>query len=164
MHEERLPHEQSRLGANGVMGGDERLGYGGRLFVVERVRDPRHGPFVNENPVSEPSAADESEHTVSHRPGGDAFAARVHPSRDLEAGDIGRASRWCGIAPSPLLQVGRVEAGEPNVDDDLLGTRDRIWPVLDKNDIVPTCTNEHDCSHLLRSSSASAAIPSASSR
>ena len=132
--------------------------------LVERVRHRGHAALVHDDAVGEAAAADQAEDAVAGLPAEHLCTAGLDRAGDLEAGNVLRASRRGGIEPGPLRQVGRVEAGVPNVDDDLLGAWKWIRTVLDANDVVPSGSGEYNSSHRARSSSTSATIPSASSR
>ena len=117
--EQRLAGAQPGLRECGVVRGDERLGHRGAP-LVERVGHARQAALVHDDTVGEPAAADEPEDAVARLPGRDALPAALHRSGDLETGDVRRTPGRSGVVTRPLDEVGGVEAGERDPNEDVL--------------------------------------------
>ena len=144
MDEQHLAGPQARLARDGVVGGDERLGDGRRLTLVEDLRHPCDAAFVHRDAIRQAAAADEAEHAVARRPGGDARPAALDGARDLEPGNVRRRARGRRVAARSLLEVGRVEAGEADAHEHVLIPGDGVRPLLEAHDLVAAGTREDE--------------------
>ena len=88
--------------------------------------------LVHEHPAREPAAADEAEDPVARARTASAVGPHAtHGAGHLEPGHVGRRAGRGGVAALALRQVGRVQRGVADGDEDVAAGRDRVGPLLE---------------------------------
>jgi hypothetical protein len=104
-----------------VKGGREGFGKTTRFSIGDRCGDCNEvfGRYDTVGGLSAPT--DYGRHTITHGNRSDVETNGVHHAGTLEAGNIARPTGRCGIKAPPLQEVGGIQAGGPNFDDDIIG-------------------------------------------
>ena len=117
--EQALAHAEAGLGEERVVRGGEHLGDAARLRPVDALRDGRCGALVDDAQLGLPPAADDGHDAVALGEALGAGTARHDLACELEAGDVGRRPGRRGVAARALVQVGAVDPGRADADEDL---------------------------------------------
>jgi len=147
--EQRFPAREAALGHDRVVGGDEDLGDGCRLPLVELVRDPRDVRLVDDDAVGKPAASHETEDAIARLPCLGALPEGLDGAGNLEPGDVCGHARRRRIIAAALEDVRGIDAREGNPHENLAGTGSGVGPVLDLDYLVSARACENDCLHTL---------------
>ncbi len=107
--------------------------------------------LVDDDALGEPAAAHNSEDAIAEREPACRRAARRHGSGDLYPGDIRGRPGGCGVPAGALGEVCGVERGVANRDDDLVAVELGLFPLRERDDLVPTRARKDDRLHALAS-------------
>ena len=129
------------------MRGDEHLRHGRRGELVEVGGNGGDVPFVDEDTVGQPAAADDAEDAVTGLKAPRRGAMPDHRAGRLDAGNVGRRAGRSGIAARPLCQIGAVERGVAHGQQHVVSRRRRIRPLLERDDLVVPGAGEDDRAH-----------------
>src|SRR4029079_12385180 len=90
-----------------------------------------------------PAAAHDRHHAVAQAEARRARAERDDLAGELEPGDVLRRARRGGIHATALHDVGAVDPGGPDADEDLAAARLRVRAVLDEDLLVADRDGAH---------------------
>ena len=119
--EHPFPGTETTLGEERVIGGAERLGEAPGLVPRNTVGHGHRRPLGDDDQLGLAASSGDGHDPVAE---GEAPGARSHSdhlARQLHAGDVGRVPGRCGIEAHALHEVGGVDAGSPDRDQDLPG-------------------------------------------
>src|SRR5262249_48926881 len=139
------------LGEQCIVRGREHLDESARLRPVDIVRHRQHVRLVDGDELGMPAAGKERHHAV----------ASFGLAGALEPGDVRRRAGGCLIVAETLEQVGAVDAGCANADQDLAWVRNRVGALLDLEPPI----DDYRCPHarMLRACNSKASITSRAS-
>ena len=146
MHEGDATAREPTLENQGVPCGDEDLRNGRGVGDSDGGGNRQHLPLVHGEAFGVGAAPHDAHHLVADLPERGPLPHRRHSAGVLHAGDL-VGGRWPRVVPAPLQQIGAVERGGHDVDDDLLRPRRRIRNVLDREDLRTSVRVEHDGAH-----------------
>jgi hypothetical protein len=133
VHEQPLAGRQGALGEQRVVGGGEDLGHPARLGPVQAAGQ-RHGlALVHRGQLRLPAAADDRHDAI---PLGEPIGPRAATddlARELEPGDVRWGAGRRGIQAPALHQVGAVDSGGADADEDLAGAGLGVGVLLDED-------------------------------
>src|SRR5207302_9019091 len=95
----------------------------------------------------EAAPADEAEHAVSLLPREHRLAAGDHRPRDLEPGHVLRRTGWGRVEARTLDEIGGIDPGEPDLDEDLVVARPRVGPLLQPHHLAAAGARVDDRPH-----------------
>ena len=119
MDEQALAGAQAALGEERVVGGGEDLRDAAGRVPVELVGDGDGEALVDGDQLGLAAAADHGHDAVAGLEAVHARAALGDLAGELEPGDVGRRARRRGVDALHLQDVGAVEAGGADADEDL---------------------------------------------
>jgi ribosomal protein S6E (S10) len=126
--------------------GRQHLGQGGRLGEVEVIRDWKQLTCGNGHVFGVSAAGEQSRHPVADGPTGDVGAELLDRAGDLEPGNQGRPG-WGIVESAALQQVGPVDAGGMDADEDFIGGDVWCGFVGDLQDLGLTGGGDRDSAH-----------------
>jgi hypothetical protein len=132
--EETLARQEERLGEQRVVRGRERLHEPARRRPVHELRDRQGVPRVGHDQLGLGAAAEQCEH---------AFARIDDLAGTLEPWNVDRHARRWRVKPGALHQVGVVDPGGVNANQQLALARHGIRPLLDHDLAVTNDRSAH---------------------
>ena len=121
VEQQGLSRSQPALQMEGVEGGQEDLGDARRLLKTQTVRYGQRQAFRSDHLLRVARTRQQSHDSLSRLEFGDCGAGRFHGTGELEPGypeiDAGRRR----IEPLPLEQVGPIQGGGADPDQDFSG-------------------------------------------
>ena len=146
MHEERLARGKAPTLEGVVPDGEEGLGYGRGRDRRQVGRDRQRVAFMREAVFGVTAADDERHDLVAILPAGGPGPARDDFAGDFEPGNIGGA-RGRRIKAHPLHDVGPVDAGGGDLDQNLAGARRRRRALLRDQNVRSARRADRDDRH-----------------
>ena len=126
--------------------GGQHLGEGGRLGEVEVIGHGKQLTCGNGHGFGIAAAGEQSRHPVADGPAGDLGAEPLDGAGDLESGNLGGPG-WGIVESASLQQVGPIDAGGMDADEDLIGGDVGSRFVGDLQDLGVTGGGDRDSAH-----------------
>ena len=143
VHQQAFAVGERRVREERVVRGCEHLHEAARLHVVERVGNVERVAFVHRHELGLPASSEQPHRPVTDREAEHARPDRGYGARALEPGDVGRSARRRRVAAGALRQIGAVDAGAGDANQQLAVTGDRVGTLLDHQPFVRDDHRQH---------------------
>jgi hypothetical protein len=143
VHQQALATGEPGLGEERVVGGREHLRDPAGGHPVELVGYRHDQALVDRDQLCLAAAADHGHDAVTGGEAVDAGAALGHLTGELQAGDVGGRARRRRVATTHLQDVGAVDAGRTDADQDLAGLGLGVGVLLDDDALVADDDGSH---------------------
>ena len=155
--EHRLAVLQPSSREERIVGGDEHLGDPTRVDQVDVGRNADDLSGAHRNQFGVPTAFDEEHDAIPLGVRGDPASNARDRARRLETEDVAGSGRWW-IETLALEEIGAVDAGAGDADDDLTLSSDRVGTFLDVQLLGTAWRRDDDGAHAQEPWSGAAAV------
>jgi hypothetical protein len=131
-----------------VPGGEEDLGHRCGVDGGDRVRNGQRLAGVRDHLLGVAAAGLDAHRPITDRPAGHVGADRRDDACVFEAGDLQASPTRIGVHAHPLEDVGAIDGGVLDVDDDVVASRRRVVDLLDRQHFGATMGTKDHCAHL----------------